>query len=169
MLGRLVAVDGSLHKAPYGGEGTGPNPTESRHAGFEVHSRDVLVLFNPGYDPATYSASNGGITADFVVGRQGISRDEVGAWTRDLEQLGRQGDYFFSLNRYLFLAEKRQPQCRRCQPPQLSPVRSGVVRICSTASSRAAPAASGCAGAGQPELPYNGHAAPTAMTETASA
>src|SRR6266542_1040842 len=47
MLGRLVAVDGSLHKAPYGGEGTGPNPTESRHAGFEVHSRDVLVLFNP--------------------------------------------------------------------------------------------------------------------------
>jgi hypothetical protein len=23
-----VAIDGSLHKAPYGGQGTGPNPTD---------------------------------------------------------------------------------------------------------------------------------------------
>jgi arsenite methyltransferase len=78
-------------------------------AGFEVHCRDVLVLFNPDYDPDTYSVTNGRIMADFVVGRQGITRDEVAAWTRDLEQLGREGDYFFSLNRYLFHVEKRRP------------------------------------------------------------
>jgi len=76
-------------------------------AGFEVGSRDVLVLFNPEYDPETYSVSNGRIVAGFVIGRQGITRAEVESWTHDLEQLGREGDYFFSLNRYLFLAEKR--------------------------------------------------------------
>jgi len=76
-------------------------------AGFELRSRDVLVLFNPEYDPATYSVSNGRIMADFVIGRQGITPTEVEAWTRELEQLSREGDYFFSLNRYLFLADKR--------------------------------------------------------------
>lgn len=30
-----VAVDGSLHKAPYGGEGTGPNPTDRAKLGWE--------------------------------------------------------------------------------------------------------------------------------------
>jgi len=76
-------------------------------AGFELRSRDVLVLFNPEYDPATYSVSNGRIMADFVIGRQGITPTEVEAWTCELEQLSREGDYFFSLNRYLFLADKR--------------------------------------------------------------
>ena len=75
-------------------------------AGFDVRSRDVLVLFNPVYDPDTYSLTNGRVMADFVVGRQGITRDDVEAWSRDLEQLGQEGDYFFSLNRYLFLAER---------------------------------------------------------------
>jgi hypothetical protein len=30
-----VAVDGSLHKAPYGGEGTGPNPTDRAKLGWK--------------------------------------------------------------------------------------------------------------------------------------
>ena len=30
-----VAVDGSLHKAPYGGEGTGPNPTDRAKIGWK--------------------------------------------------------------------------------------------------------------------------------------
>jgi arsenite methyltransferase len=54
----------------------------------------------------TYSLTNGRIMADFVLGRQGITRDEVEAWTRDLERRGQEGDYFFSLNRYLFLADR---------------------------------------------------------------
>jgi arsenite methyltransferase len=78
-----------------------------RRVGFEVRRRDVLVLFNPEYDPDTYSLTNGEIVADFVVGRQGITPDEAEAWIRDLKQLGREGDYFFSLNRYLFLVDKR--------------------------------------------------------------
>jgi arsenite methyltransferase len=54
----------------------------------------------------TYSLTNGRIMADFVLDRQGITHDEVEAWTQDLERLGQEGDYFFSLNRYLFLAQR---------------------------------------------------------------
>jgi arsenite methyltransferase len=54
----------------------------------------------------TYSLTNGRIMADFVLGRQRITRDEVEVWTQDLERLGQEGDYFFSLNRYLFLADR---------------------------------------------------------------
>ncbi len=34
-----VALDGSLHKAPYGGEGTGPNPTDRAKLGWKCRRR----------------------------------------------------------------------------------------------------------------------------------
>jgi arsenite methyltransferase len=40
----------------------------------------------------------------FVVGRDGLTAEEVQAWAADLRSLG--ADYFFSLNRYLFCATK---------------------------------------------------------------
>jgi arsenite methyltransferase len=76
-------------------------------AGFRVERREVLVLFNPEYDPDTYSVANGQIMADFAVTQSRMPREEVEAWMHDLQRLGRQGRYFFSLNRYLFLATKR--------------------------------------------------------------
>jgi SAM-dependent methyltransferase len=76
-------------------------------AGFRVERREVLVLFNPEYDPDTYSVSNGQIMADFAVTQGRMRREEAEAWMRDLQHLGDEGRYFFSLNRYLFLATKR--------------------------------------------------------------
>jgi arsenite methyltransferase len=76
-------------------------------AGFQVERRGVLVLFNPEYDPDTYSVANGQIMADFVVTQGRMEREEAEAWMRDLRRLGSQGRYFFSLNRYLFLATKQ--------------------------------------------------------------
>jgi arsenite methyltransferase len=76
-------------------------------AGFQVEQREVLVLFNPEYDPDTYSVANGQIMADFAVVQGRMPREEAEAWMRDLQRLGGQGRYFFSLNRYLFLATKR--------------------------------------------------------------
>ena len=75
-------------------------------AGFQVDRRQVLVLFNPEYDPDTFSLANGQIMADFAVARQKVTRGEAEAWIDDLSQLGREGRYFFSLNRYLFLATR---------------------------------------------------------------
>ena len=46
--------------------------------------------------------------ADFVE-PLGLSPDEVHSWRQDLRDLGAHGRYFFSLNRYLFLAVKPIP------------------------------------------------------------
>jgi dihydrodipicolinate synthase/N-acetylneuraminate lyase len=45
-----------------------------------------------------------GLVAAYVAGRGGVTTDEATAWADDLESLG--ADYFFSLNRYLFLAKR---------------------------------------------------------------
>jgi arsenite methyltransferase len=76
-------------------------------AGLQVRHSEVLVLFNPEYDPDTFSVANGEIMADFAVARHAMTRDEAQSWIQDLQRLGQEGRYFFSLNRYLFLASKR--------------------------------------------------------------
>jgi ubiquinone/menaquinone biosynthesis C-methylase UbiE len=80
--------------------------SQLRHAGFQVKQPEVLVLLNPEYDPDTYSVANGEIMADFAVAQGGMTREEADAWRADLHQLGREGRYFYSLNRYLFLATR---------------------------------------------------------------
>jgi ubiquinone/menaquinone biosynthesis C-methylase UbiE len=74
--------------------------------GFQIRRRDCIPLFNPEYDPHTYSYGLIGLIVGFVPGRRGVSKEEVEAWAEDLRKLGRDGSYFFSLNRYLFLAIK---------------------------------------------------------------
>jgi arsenite methyltransferase len=77
-----------------------------RDAGFHIRQRQTLALLNPEHDPSTYSVTNVSIIADYVTGRHGITPDEIQAWQQGLAQLGAEGRYFFSLNRYLFLADK---------------------------------------------------------------
>jgi arsenite methyltransferase len=74
-------------------------------AGFEVTGPDVLVIVNPDYDPNTYSLANAKIMATFAKSH-GVPAELVEAWTADLEALGQRGEYFFSLNRYLFTARR---------------------------------------------------------------
>lgn len=73
-------------------------------AGFSVTHRQVIPLLNAGYDANTYSAGLIEFIARFVTGRDGVTADEVASWSADLIGLG--SDYFFSLNRYLFIATK---------------------------------------------------------------
>jgi ubiquinone/menaquinone biosynthesis C-methylase UbiE len=75
-----------------------------RRAGFEVRSQQVLPLFNPAWDPDTYSGQMIPLIAAFLVRHGGIERDEVTRWVEDLKAAGESGDYFFSLNRYVFVA-----------------------------------------------------------------
>jgi ubiquinone/menaquinone biosynthesis C-methylase UbiE len=76
-----------------------------RNAGFRVLPCDALVLLNDTYDPNTYSLTNSDIMAEFVQ-HHGLSAAAVADWKNSLEELGRRGLYFFSLNRYLFQATK---------------------------------------------------------------
>ncbi len=74
--------------------------------GFQLRDRRVIPLLNPEYDSNTYSHGLIGFISRFVVGRRGITQEAAAAWAEDLRKLGEAGTYFFSLNRYLFLAAK---------------------------------------------------------------
>ena len=83
--------------------------TLSRHlrdAGFAIHHREVIPMFNPEYHDNTFAKRALGIMASFAVGRRGVSQEEATAWFDEFAELGKQGRFFFSLNRYLFVAEK---------------------------------------------------------------
>jgi len=81
-------------------------PTLLHDAGLVVTRRELISLFNPDWNPHSYSAGIMMGILNFVSGRDGISEDEARAWADDLQALGREGHYFFSLNRYLFVAVK---------------------------------------------------------------
>jgi SAM-dependent methyltransferase len=73
-------------------------------AGLKPAPPEVIPLLNAGYDENTYSAGILKIIESFVAGRGGLAEEEAAAWASDLRSLG--DDYFFSLNRYLFVARK---------------------------------------------------------------
>ena len=77
-----------------------------RDAGFAIRQRDVIPMFNPEYHDNTYAKRALGIMASFAVGRKGVSQEEANAWLAEFAELGKQGKFFFSLNRYLFVADK---------------------------------------------------------------
>ena len=73
-------------------------------AGFDADVPRVMPLLNVGFDPDTYSAGMMAIIAGYVVGRDGLTQDDVDAWVADLRG---QGDgAFFSINRYHFGATR---------------------------------------------------------------
>ncbi len=73
-------------------------------AGFSVTHRAAIPLLNVGYDPDTYSAGLIGFVSAFVARQSDITAGDIESWASDLRGLG--PGYFFSLNRYLFLAVK---------------------------------------------------------------
>ena len=76
-----------------------------RAAGLSVRRREVIPMFNPEYHDNTYGKGLLAHMASFAVGRRGVTREDSEAWLAELEELGRDGDFFFSLNRYLFVAD----------------------------------------------------------------
>jgi ubiquinone/menaquinone biosynthesis C-methylase UbiE len=75
-------------------------------AGFQIETQLVIPMFNPVFDQNTFSNRLIDMIVSFVSGRKGISHTEADAWADELRQLGQNAEYFFSLNRYLFIAAK---------------------------------------------------------------
>ena len=75
-----------------------------RDAGFTLADVGVIPILNWRYDPNTYSAGVLPLIARFVTGRQGVTEAEATQWAEELAGLGDR--YFFSLNRYVFVARK---------------------------------------------------------------
>jgi ubiquinone/menaquinone biosynthesis C-methylase UbiE len=77
-----------------------------RNAGFIIRQRDAIPMFNPEYRDNTYGKGLLAIMATFAVGRKGVSQQEADAWLTEFAHLDQQGKFFFSLNRYFFVADK---------------------------------------------------------------
>jgi arsenite methyltransferase len=71
-------------------------------AGFVLRECAVIPILNRGYRCDTLSGGLLEIISAFVPGRGNVSEPEAVAWAEELPALG--DDYFFSLNRYLFVA-----------------------------------------------------------------
>jgi arsenite methyltransferase len=80
-------------------------PGQLRRAGFTVTRREIIPLFNPTFEPNTFSAMTIETIARFVTGRRGLSPADVDGWRDDLRSRGEEDAYLFSVNRYCFLAE----------------------------------------------------------------
>ena len=76
-----------------------------RDAGFIDIKVEPIIQLEIEYDPASVS----GVLMKFIVGyveSQGISALEISAWLEDLQDLAAKGEYFFSLNEYMFTGSK---------------------------------------------------------------
>jgi len=77
-----------------------------REAGFTVQQRDVIPLLNADFQEHSYSAGILRAIHAFVPGHAEVTPIEADAWAEDLHALARSGAWFFSLNRYLFVATR---------------------------------------------------------------
>ena len=73
-------------------------------AGFEAGPPTVLPLLNAGNPRDSFSGSLLGLVATFIVDRHGFDSETVDAWAASMREL--ETDWFFSLNRYVFLATR---------------------------------------------------------------
>jgi arsenite methyltransferase len=74
-----------------------------RDAGFEVTHREALTIFDPQGREDSYSARQ---IEHLGASAVGVADEEIDAWAADLRCLAAAGEYFFSLNRYIFIATK---------------------------------------------------------------
>jgi predicted methyltransferase len=72
-------------------------------SGFQVKMVKVIPLLNPIFDSNTYSNKLIDLIVPFVVNNGGVTQEYAESWA---EELRAQKDYFFSLNRYLFIGVK---------------------------------------------------------------
>lgn len=77
-----------------------------RNAGFAISQQSIIPLFNPIFNEDSFSNRMIDLIGPFVTGRQTLTAEEVAAWAQDLRQIGREENYFFSLNRYVFIGVK---------------------------------------------------------------
>jgi hypothetical protein len=77
-----------------------------QQAGFENVRVEVVPLLNLTYDPQTYSVGMMTLLGNFAAGRNGLTEQDIADWRDDARAMGAEDGYFFSLNRYVFLATR---------------------------------------------------------------
>ncbi len=77
-----------------------------RSAGFVVRNVEAIPIVNTEYADEHFSWHLTTFMASFAAGRAGVRAAEANTWRDELERLADAGRYFFSINRYLVVADK---------------------------------------------------------------
>jgi arsenite methyltransferase len=80
-----------------------------RAAGFEVRRVEILPMLSPVWQPVSYAAGIMRSIRDYARRHgpaRGLEAAEIEAWWSDQQDLIARGEFFFSLNRYVFLATR---------------------------------------------------------------
>ncbi len=77
-----------------------------RNAGFKAVKTEGITMVNSSYSANSYSVNAIPWLAKNAVKRNAITKQDGIKWSEDLESLGKAGQYFFSLNRFLFVGVK---------------------------------------------------------------
>jgi SAM-dependent methyltransferase len=78
---------------------------QMRDAGFRLRERIAIPIFNPDHHKDAFSWHLTKMIAGFSAGKRNCTQADASGWLAELEELGRSGRYFFSLNRYLFIGD----------------------------------------------------------------
>lgn len=75
-------------------------------AGFAVVRWDLFPIFNLTYDPDFFGYWMIDSIHGFAPGQNGVTQETADEWLDEQQALADKGAYFFSVNRYIFLASK---------------------------------------------------------------
>lgn len=75
-------------------------------AGFTSIQVAIVPILNLAYDRRTYSIGMMDVIGSFASGRNGLTAQDISAWKADAQAMGERDTYFFSLNRYVFMAQR---------------------------------------------------------------
>jgi len=81
-------------------------PDLLRRSGFALRTVTMIPVVNVEMSEQTYSPGMIDVVARFVASRGGVGEEEAAGWADDVRSQAARGEYFFSLSRYLFLAER---------------------------------------------------------------
>ncbi len=79
---------------------------ELRKAGFDVRSTQAIPIVNTAWADHEFSFHLVPMMSGFSARAGGAAREDAKAWLDEMRSLGSEGRYFFSLNRYLVVADK---------------------------------------------------------------
>lgn len=77
-----------------------------REANFRITTATTIPIVNLDFDPNTYGHSMITAISRYAAGRGGVSEAEAQAWAADFATIAARGDYFFSVDRHVFVATK---------------------------------------------------------------
>ena len=80
--------------------------SEFRNVDFDVRSTTAIPIVNTGWNDDEFSFHLVPMMSAFAAGTREDLKEDAKGWLAEMRQLGTEGRYFFSLNRYLVIADK---------------------------------------------------------------